>query len=76
MIFGPDVSSLFLSICLIAGPAVAFCVRIYLKIHDVEPPGNAHWYPVLFGGLILTFLVSFDLIELKIVLNSSFIRAT
>ncbi|XP_023539639.1 probable protein S-acyltransferase 4 [Cucurbita pepo subsp. pepo] len=56
LIFGPDVSSLILSICLIAGPAVAFCVKIYLKIHDVEPPGNARWYPVLFGGLALTFL--------------------
>ena len=64
MIFGPDVSSLFLSICLIACPAVAFCIKIFLKVYNVEPPGNAHWYPVLFGGLSLTFLVSFGWIGL------------
>lgn len=76
MIFGPDVSSLLLSICLIAAPAVAFCVKILLKIHDEKPPGNIHWYPVLFGGLSLTILVSFDLIGLKIAANIYFIRAT
>lgn len=69
MIFGPDVSSLFLSICLIAVPAVAFCIKIILKIHDEKPPGNDRWFPVLFGGLSLTILVSFDLIGLKISLN-------
>lgn len=76
LIFGPDVSSLFLSICLIAVPAVAFCIKIVLKIHDEKPPGNTRWFPVLFGGLSLTILVSFDLIGLKISLNISFIRAT
>ncbi|XP_050939948.1 probable protein S-acyltransferase 4 isoform X1 [Cucumis melo] len=56
LIFGPDVSSLFLSICLIAVPAVAFCIKIVLKIHDEKPPGNTRWFPVLFGGLSLTIL--------------------
>ncbi|KAE9599715.1 hypothetical protein Lal_00045841 [Lupinus albus] len=54
LIFGPDVASLFLTIFLIAGPAIAFCLRIYLKIRDGTH--NANWYPVMAVGLILTVL--------------------
>ncbi|KAE9588693.1 putative protein S-acyltransferase [Lupinus albus] len=54
LVFGPDVSSLFLTTFLIAGPAIAFCVKIYLKIRDGSDDLN--WYPVLIVGLILTVL--------------------
>ncbi|OIV90014.1 hypothetical protein TanjilG_00315 [Lupinus angustifolius] len=54
LVFGPDVSSLFLTTFLIAGPAIAFCVKIYLKIRDGSDDFN--WYPVLIIGLILTVL--------------------
>ncbi|XP_059646014.1 probable protein S-acyltransferase 4 isoform X1 [Cornus florida] len=46
LIFGPDVASLFLSTLLIAGPAIAFCIKVYC----------IHWYPVVIVGLILTVL--------------------
>ncbi|KAK9289434.1 hypothetical protein L1049_007589 [Liquidambar formosana] len=52
LIFGPDVASLFLSTLLIAGPGIAFCVKIYSNIDHQ----NTTWYPVLAVGLILTFL--------------------
>ncbi|BAT85054.1 hypothetical protein VIGAN_04254600, partial [Vigna angularis var. angularis] len=32
MIFGPDIASLLLTTFLIAAPAIAFCVKIYLQI--------------------------------------------
>lgn len=58
MIFGPDVASLLLSTLLIVGPAIAFCIKIYLKIKDAKNDDRL-WYPVLIVGLILTVLVSF-----------------
>ncbi|KAK7290731.1 hypothetical protein RIF29_05360 [Crotalaria pallida] len=54
LVFGPDVASLFLTIFLIAGPSIAFCVKIYLKIRDRSDDVN--WYPVLIGGLVLAVL--------------------
>ncbi|XP_027352361.1 probable protein S-acyltransferase 4 isoform X1 [Abrus precatorius] len=54
LVFGPDVASLFLTSFLIAGPAIAFCVKIYLKIK--KGPGNDHWCPVLIVGAVLTVL--------------------
>lgn len=54
MIFGPDVASMFLSNVLIAGPALAFCIKMFLKGKD-----NSKWYPVAAIGLFLTILVSF-----------------
>ncbi|KAF7819188.1 putative protein S-acyltransferase 4 [Senna tora] len=56
LVFGPDVSSLFLTSILVAGPAIAFCVRTYVKINDAETHSGAFWYPVLITGLILTIL--------------------
>ncbi|GAB4851813.1 Probable protein S-acyltransferase 4, variant 2 [Ancistrocladus abbreviatus] len=50
-IFGPDVASLFLSTLLIAGPAIAFCINIYLKTKD-----DSRWYPVPIVGLTLTIM--------------------
>lgn len=53
LIFGPDVASMFLSTLLIGGPAIVFCIRIYLNAKK-----NDHhlWYPVLIVGSILTVL--------------------
>ncbi|KAF5475661.1 hypothetical protein F2P56_007441 [Juglans regia] len=56
LIFGPDVASLLLSTLLIGGPAISFCINIYLKIKDVNNKDDHLWCPVLFVGLILTFL--------------------
>ncbi|XP_057950286.1 probable protein S-acyltransferase 4 [Malania oleifera] len=56
LIFGPDAASLFLSILLIAGPSVAFCVRIYHKIENEKTLDDGHWYPVLVVGAILTIM--------------------
>ncbi|KAG7964204.1 hypothetical protein I3843_09G157900 [Carya illinoinensis] len=56
LIFGPDVASLLLSTLLIGGPAIAFCINIYLKIKDVNNKDDHLWCLVLFVGLILTFL--------------------
>ncbi|XP_054818075.1 probable protein S-acyltransferase 1 [Prosopis cineraria] len=56
LVFGPDVASLFLTTLLIAGPAVAFCVKTYINIEDAKSPGDAYWYPVLSTCVILTAL--------------------
>ncbi|XP_065853649.1 probable protein S-acyltransferase 4 [Euphorbia lathyris] len=56
LIFGPDVSSMFLSTLLIAGPAVAFCVKTYLKIGDKDFKHHEYWYPVLIVCAVLTLL--------------------
>lgn len=56
LIFGPDVASLFLSTLLIAGPAIAFSIKIYLKIKDTTNNDHHLWYPVLIVGLFLTVL--------------------
>ncbi|KAK9671290.1 hypothetical protein RND81_12G019500 [Saponaria officinalis] len=51
LVFGPDVGSLYLSTFLIAGPALAFCVKIFLKGKD-----DSKFYPVAAVGLFLTIL--------------------
>ncbi|OAY41095.1 probable protein S-acyltransferase 4 isoform X3 [Manihot esculenta] len=56
LIFGPDVASMFLSALLIAGPAVAFCIKTYFKLVDNNTEHPEHWYPVLIVGSILTIL--------------------
>ncbi|KAK6120421.1 hypothetical protein DH2020_045835 [Rehmannia glutinosa] len=60
LVFGPDVSSLFLSTFLIAGPAIAFCIKILFTIrHQLRENKNAvPWYPVLVVAFVLTILVS------------------
>ncbi|KAK8667716.1 hypothetical protein V6N13_007864 [Hibiscus sabdariffa] len=55
LIFGPDFASLFLSTFLIAGPAIAFCVRMYTKIkHENTNVGRG--YSILILGALLTVL--------------------
>jgi hypothetical protein len=58
LIFGPDVASIFLSMLLIAAPAIGFCIKVYNKILDKGTKNPARWYPVFFVGSILTVLVS------------------
>lgn len=53
LIFGPDVSSLFLSILLIGGPAIVFFIRIYL---NAKKSDHYLWYSALIVGAILTIL--------------------
>lgn len=59
LIFGPDVSSLFLSVFLIAGPALAFCIKILFIIKNriKDNTTAAPWYPVLIVAIVLTVLV-------------------
>ncbi|TYI40092.1 hypothetical protein ES332_A02G139100v1 [Gossypium tomentosum] len=60
LIFGPDVASLFLSTFLIAGPAIAFCIRMYIKIkHENTNAGRC--YSILILGALLSAL---DLLSL------------
>ncbi|GFY84636.1 DHHC-type zinc finger family protein [Actinidia rufa] len=53
-IFGPDIASLFMSTFLIAGPAIAFCIKICYNISDGK--AKELWYVVLVVGSILTIL--------------------
>ncbi|XP_057470397.1 probable protein S-acyltransferase 4 [Actinidia eriantha] len=53
-IFGPDIASLFMSTFLIAGPALAFCIKICYNISDGKDKDQ--WYVVLVVGSILTIL--------------------
>ncbi|KAI3446532.1 hypothetical protein Pfo_003197 [Paulownia fortunei] len=63
LIFGPDVASLFLSAFLIAGPALAFCIKILFIIrHRMRENKTAvPWYPVLIVAIVLTMLDIFFL---------------
>ncbi|GLT95665.1 hypothetical protein SLE2022_133330 [Rubroshorea leprosula] len=54
LIFGPDVASLFLSSFLIAGPAIAFFMKMYMKIKDKNIKHVDESYPILIVGLILS----------------------
>ncbi|KAE8692556.1 putative protein S-acyltransferase 4 [Hibiscus syriacus] len=55
LIFGPDVASLFLSTFLIAAPAIAFCIRMYIKIkHENTNVGRD--YSILILGALLSVL--------------------
>nr|GEZ12944.1 probable protein S-acyltransferase 4 [Tanacetum cinerariifolium] len=58
LIFGPDVGSLFLTIALVAGPAVAFCINVYhtIKVKEKDGQDTFHWYIVLLVAAVLTIL--------------------
>ncbi|KAL5542428.1 hypothetical protein UlMin_010138 [Ulmus minor] len=55
-IFGLDVASPFLSVLLIAGLAIAFCIRAYNEVKHMEEKYQNNWYPVLVLGSILSVL--------------------
>ncbi|CAM8877361.1 hypothetical protein QQ045_019872 [Rhodiola kirilowii] len=55
LIFGPDVASLFLSTFLIAGPSLAFCIKVYWRIHH-DALYFSNWYPILIIGVVLALL--------------------
>ncbi|XP_010525441.1 PREDICTED: probable protein S-acyltransferase 4 [Tarenaya hassleriana] len=61
LIFGPDASSLYLSSLLIVGPAIMFCVKMYMKINDPLTKNADRCIPVLAVTWILTFLDIFFL---------------
>lgn len=54
LVFGPDAPSLFLSVILIVGPALAFLIKMYLKINDKNTKKVEECYPILIVGLMLT----------------------
>ena len=58
VIFGPDVASLFLTTFLIAAPAIAFCVKLYLLIKKNDDLSHEFWFPVVVVGGVLTVLVN------------------
>lgn len=53
MIFGPDAASLFLSSFLIGAPAIAFCIRMLVRIREHH---HVYGHKVLIIGVILTVL--------------------
>ncbi|GAB4851812.1 hypothetical protein Ancab_031211 [Ancistrocladus abbreviatus] len=53
IIFGPDAASLYLSTFLIGTPAIAFCIRMLIRIREHHP---IYGRTVLILGVILTFL--------------------
>lgn len=63
LIFGPDVASLFLSTFLIAGPAIAFCIRIIFVARTClrDNKNAVPWYAVLVVAIVLTMLDIFFL---------------
>uniref|UniRef100_A0A2P2IPE8 S-acyltransferase n=1 Tax=Rhizophora mucronata TaxID=61149 RepID=A0A2P2IPE8_RHIMU len=50
-VFGPDAASLILTVFLIGGPAIAFCIKMLLITRKEDP---CYSYPVLIGGVVLT----------------------
>ncbi|XP_042052067.1 probable protein S-acyltransferase 4 [Salvia splendens] len=58
LIFGPDVASLFLSTFMIASPAIAFCIKLFLiSRHRLKENKNAvPWYAMLVVAIVLTVL--------------------
>ncbi|KAI3870427.1 hypothetical protein MKX03_012706 [Papaver bracteatum] len=53
MIFGPDAGSLFLTILLIGGPAITFCIQCISKIEEHD---RILGYPVFIVGATITIL--------------------
>nr|XP_043636447.1 probable protein S-acyltransferase 4 [Erigeron canadensis] len=57
LIFGPDVASLFLTIVLVAGPAISFCIKVYFNnLYGKDGKDGRFWYIVLFVAAALTCL--------------------
>ncbi|XP_054802142.1 probable protein S-acyltransferase 4 isoform X1 [Prosopis cineraria] len=56
LVFGPDAGSIFLTIFLIVGPVIAFCVKIYLKTRNLETADVRFWYLILITVSLVTIL--------------------
>ncbi|XVF56336.1 hypothetical protein PTKIN_Ptkin06aG0111200 [Pterospermum kingtungense] len=56
LIFGPDVASLFLSSFLIAGPAITFCIKMFIKIKHENIKHVGRCYSILIMGAVLAAL--------------------
>ncbi|KAI7736902.1 hypothetical protein M8C21_032333 [Ambrosia artemisiifolia] len=58
LIFGPDASSLILTILLIGGPALSFCIKVLhtINVNKKDGKDSDYWYIVLFVAAILTCL--------------------
>lgn len=63
LVFGPDATSVFLSMFLIATPTIVFCAQVIVKIHNREinrtQPHSHHilGYPVLIVATLLLVAV-------------------
>ncbi|KAG6603449.1 putative protein S-acyltransferase 3, partial [Cucurbita argyrosperma subsp. sororia] len=53
LVFGQDGASLFLTSFLIGGPAIIFCIRMLVAVHNDR---RTFHFPALIGGLVLTSL--------------------
>ncbi|KAJ9547974.1 hypothetical protein OSB04_020517 [Centaurea solstitialis] len=58
LIFGPDVASVLVSIILVVGPALCFCINVHNTINDNKENGKSigYWYVVLIVAVALTCL--------------------
>lgn len=75
LIFGPDVASLCVSVLLVAGPAVSFCIKVYTIINHNKQHRNDpgyYWYGVLILAAALTCLVSKPIFMVSIVITTFF----
>lgn len=54
LVFGADASSLLLTICMIGGPAITFCIRMAYLISHRHPFFHSI---ILMGAILLTFMV-------------------
>ncbi|KVH95047.1 Zinc finger, DHHC-type, palmitoyltransferase, partial [Cynara cardunculus var. scolymus] len=58
LIFGPDVASLILTLILVVGPALSFCIKVYhtIKVHEKDHKDGRYWYVVLLVAADILFL--------------------
>ncbi|KAI3677979.1 hypothetical protein L6452_37255 [Arctium lappa] len=58
LIFGPDVASLILTLILVVGPTVSFCIKVYhtINVNKKDDKDNRYWYVVLLVAAVLTCL--------------------
>lgn len=61
LVFGPDAGSVFLSTALIGGPALTFCIKMLMRISELD---FLYGRLVLTGGFSLTFLVGVSKLHL------------
>ncbi|GER25984.1 DHHC-type zinc finger family protein [Striga asiatica] len=62
LVFGPDAGSILLSTFLIGGPALTFCVRLFLKIHELD---------YLYGHIVLGVAIVLTILDLTFLYMTS-----